>query len=236
MSPTVSKRCPRCGDELPAEHFRKCRSARDGLQCWCRACHRAYRKTPKGREQQRQYQQGEAGREATRRHNAQPAARKRKQAYKKTVKGKVAAHRYNTSPKGRAATRRYKATPDGIAAERRYLTGPRGRETVRRAQFRYHQTPRGVAALRRAKSQPGYAAKQRALGDAWAASNQEKRRAHQAVKRALKRGDLVRPAGCQRCPRMNVRLDAHHDHGYENALDIIWLCGSCHRLAHTRAA
>lgn len=236
MSPTATEKvCARCGPPAqPADAFRKSRSARDGLQSWCKACHRAYKKTPVGKELRRRYLQGAAGRAATKRANATDATRARKRVYKTTSPGKATNHRYNTSTKGRAATRRYKMTAKGVAAEKRYLAGSAGRETMRRASFRYLKSPRGQARLARRRDDPRYRALQRELGVRWNEANREKRRAHLAVRRAVVSGRLAKPSECERCPRTGVRLDAHHHNGYENALDVIWLCGSCHRLAHTR--
>lgn len=52
-------------------------------------------------------------------------------------------------------------------------------------------------------------------------------RARAAVRRALKRGDLVRPAVCEKCERHGVVEAAHKD--YAAPLDVRWLCRSCHR-------
>jgi hypothetical protein len=57
-----------------------------------------------------------------------------------------------------------------------------------------------------------------------------KKRAHTAVYRAVKRGELVRPPGCSCCGDGN-RVEAHHD-DYAKPLDVLWLCTSCHRARH----
>jgi len=70
----------------------------------------------------------------------------------------------------------------------------------------------------------------------------EKAKARAAVKRALDRGLLVRPDTCKRCgiappKRYDGRslIQAHHHHGYENPLDVEWLCHSCHQREHDAA-
>jgi hypothetical protein len=63
-------------------------------------------------------------------------------------------------------------------------------------------------------------------------------RAYDAVKYALRVGNLVRPKRCEQCgeipfPRLDgrSRLQAHHYKGYarKNRLVIQWLCAYCHR-------
>jgi len=72
------------------------------------------------------------------------------------------------------------------------------------------------------------------------ASEIEKMRARAAVKRALTSGRLTRPRTCEQCgseppPASDGRstLHAHHHHGYELPLDVIWLCPVCH-FSHDR--
>ena len=56
-------------------------------------------------------------------------------------------------------------------------------------------------------------------------------RARYAVNNALRRGKLVRPDVCDNC-RGGPRLEAHHHNGYENKLDVRWLCRICHEAEH----
>ena len=60
-----------------------------------------------------------------------------------------------------------------------------------------------------------------------------RRRAYQRVHDAIKRGDLMRPTECPKCYRTDQRIEAHHHKGYdpEHALDVVFVCGSCHREA-----
>lgn len=66
---------------------------------------------------------------------------------------------------------------------------------------------------------------------AWTLANPEKRRAHKAVEGALRRGDITRPAVCQRCGCDNRCIQAHHD-DYGRPLDVMWLCTPCHYDRH----
>ena len=45
----MEKACSKCGETKDASEFGKCRARRDGLQGWCRACHRAYGDSNKAR-------------------------------------------------------------------------------------------------------------------------------------------------------------------------------------------
>lgn len=59
-------------------------------------------------------------------------------------------------------------------------------------------------------------------------SNPEKRKAHNAVYRAIKKGELVRPKRCQICDEEG-KIEAHHA-SYDNGkrTSIIWVCKCCH--------
>ncbi|TCC01322.1 HNH endonuclease signature motif containing protein [Kribbella soli] len=59
------------------------------------------------------------------------------------------------------------------------------------------------------------------------------------MRRALREGLLVRPDACEICGKSTgengKRLDAHHPNGYgAHALDVRWLCQSCHSRIHKR--
>ena len=67
----------------------------------------------------------------------------------------------------------------------------------------------------------------------------ERRVARNMVRRAIIRGELVPSDMCEQCGKTPIRkkrrpIEAHHHNGYsdEHALDVIWLCASCHKLAH----
>jgi protein-arginine kinase activator protein McsA len=61
-------------------------------------------------------------------------------------------------------------------------------------------------------------------------NNIEKNKAHDAVAKALIRGDLVKPLDCERCNRKK-RLHAHHPN-YTKRLEVSWLCADCHKFVH----
>lgn len=63
-------------------------------------------------------------------------------------------------------------------------------------------------------------------------------RVRDAVRRAVKRGELVKPKRCQRCKKARrgldaptYRLAAHHDN-HSRPLAVQWLCPACHSARH----
>lgn len=60
--------------------------------------------------------------------------------------------------------------------------------------------------------------------------------ARQAVRRAVRRGLLVKPDACQSCGNKHqpARLHGHH-HSYNEPLNVTWLCATCHTKADGRA-
>lgn len=64
------------------------------------------------------------------------------------------------------------------------------------------------------------------------AEYREKYIARQAVKRALKSGDLHKPMTCEICDK-EANVEAHHI-DYSKPLAIFWLCDACHGLAHRK--
>ncbi len=66
-------------------------------------------------------------------------------------------------------------------------------------------------------------------------------RARGAVLRAVQSGKLARPDTCSRCGTKpgraldgRARIQAHHDNGYDQPLDVIWLCVRCHQVHHEK--
>lgn len=62
------------------------------------------------------------------------------------------------------------------------------------------------------------------------AKNPEKVAAHQAVKEAIRKGILTRPAACSKCSKA-CKPQAHHD-DYSKPLEVRWLCVGCHVRHH----
>ena len=60
--------------------------------------------------------------------------------------------------------------------------------------------------------------------------------AQNELARAIRKGKVIRPDECEECGRHKDvcgLLDGHHG-DYSKALDVEWLCRSCHNLLHRR--
>lgn len=69
------------------------------------------------------------------------------------------------------------------------------------------------------------------------ARNAAKVSAHNAVRRAVASGRLIRPKSCSECGAISdgtrrTQIHAHHD-DYSRKLDVRWLCPACHVKQHT---
>lgn len=64
----------------------------------------------------------------------------------------------------------------------------------------------------------------------WRKNNPEKFAAKSIIHRAVQRGKIIKPKKCTKCGR-EVLLSGHHP-DYTKPLEVIWLCGSCHKLLH----
>ncbi len=60
--------------------------------------------------------------------------------------------------------------------------------------------------------------------------NRHKVLAQSKVKAAMKSGRIAVPLWCQQCHCV-TQLEAHHS-DYSKPLDVLWLCTTCHGLAH----
>lgn len=67
----------------------------------------------------------------------------------------------------------------------------------------------------------------------WIRNNPEKVKAHRLVQNAVKQGIIYKSETCEACKR-KTRLSGHHN-DYSKPLEVIWLCGSCHKLTHLTA-
>lgn len=66
--------------------------------------------------------------------------------------------------------------------------------------------------------------------------NPERMKARVKLKYAVANGLIFKPMECTRCFQQfeKVLIHGHHWHGYEDALDVQWLCYRCHREEHIR--
>lgn len=66
--------------------------------------------------------------------------------------------------------------------------------------------------------------------------NQVKERARVVVRDGVRYGKIDKPSTCPQCGKETTDKDmhGHHTNGYENKLDISWLCRWCHAKEHRR--
>jgi hypothetical protein len=128
------------------------------------------------------------------------------------------------------------ATMAGIPGRRKYAATAKGKAAARR-----HETGAGAASravrIERYKKEGRLSEYCRRKKLKRANFYREIHAAHEAVRRALISGALVRPDACHSCGSA-CKPDAHHHRGYSAVarLDVDWLCRKCHRSADTRGA
>lgn len=66
----------------------------------------------------------------------------------------------------------------------------------------------------------------------WRQRNPEKVRAQWRLNKAVQRGTVARPQGCDRC-RKDCTPHGHH-HDYEKPFEVEWLCPKCHHGEHRK--
>jgi uncharacterized protein with PIN domain len=105
---------------------------------------------------------------------------------------------------------------------------------VEKSQLRYEQRLKSVAHYETQKAyrhtEKGKAIKAASI-KLWRSKNKEKINAHTAVRAALKKGTLHKPAACPECSKTSVKIEAHHA-DYTKPLEVTWACQSCHSLVH----
>lgn len=65
----------------------------------------------------------------------------------------------------------------------------------------------------------------------WGYKNRHKRNAHNKLKRAIKKGIIIKPKYCQLCGKTNCEIQGHH-YDYNKPLEVIWVCTECHGNLH----
>ena len=90
-----------------------------------------------------------------------------------------------------------------------------------------HRPETAVRARRYRQRHPG---RLRAAEARWQAKHPEALSAKHAVYAAIRRGDLTRPSTCERCGAGGA-TNAHHA-DYSRPLDVVFLCGICHKAEH----
>jgi len=62
----------------------------------------------------------------------------------------------------------------------------------------------------------------------WRAEDKRRQKAHNAVHRSIKKGELIRKPCC----RCNEKKSLAHHEDYDKPLDVMWLCQPCHKQRH----
>lgn len=66
----------------------------------------------------------------------------------------------------------------------------------------------------------------------WRAIDPNRQKAHNAVRREIRRGAIIKPTCCSKCNQPG-RVEAHHDsYAPDRWLDVVFLCRSCHKRLH----
>lgn len=66
------------------------------------------------------------------------------------------------------------------------------------------------------------------ISSAWRKADSRRTRAHNAVTRAIRKGDLIR----QPCIRCGEKKSLAHHEDYDKPLEVMWLCQPCHKQRH----
>lgn len=71
----------------------------------------------------------------------------------------------------------------------------------------------------------------RLVNKKWRHAHKTERNAKERVRLAVRDGILIRPEFCSFCKTL-CKAQAHHK-DYSKPLEVIWICASCHRFAHS---
>lgn len=82
------------------------------------------------------------------------------------------------------------------------------------------------------KTDKGKNASNKATSD-WYYKNKNKHRAHQTIRRAIKKGCLIKGKICEICGIDNKQIEGHH-WDYDKPLDVVWCCRKCHNKIHSQ--
>lgn len=68
-------------------------------------------------------------------------------------------------------------------------------------------------------------------GRKYYADNSAKIKARSLLSYAVKMGRIIKPEKCEACNQV-VKVEGHHENGYENPYDVKWICRKCHEDTH----
>ena len=73
--------------------------------------------------------------------------------------------------------------------------------------------------------------KYKASQNKWSLSNRKKRNAHNKLRRAIIKGQVIKKDFCEICGKKHTQIQGHH-YDYDKPLDVIWVCTECHGKLH----
>lgn len=201
------KRCPKCSEVKPVEEFSKNKANRDGLQSQCKPCHR--KSTDKW-----------------------AAKSKVAPISKKCRICEMVLPVDNFYPEKRSVDG-YKSmckTCDK-AKSIKWASINRIKDRARKLKWRWDNIEKARTSARlsnKLRYKNGFRKYyQRRLRILNKEQYQKTSKAHYAVQKAIRAGQLVRPELCTICNKPGSRIEAHHpDH--EKVLEVIFCCPPCH--------
>lgn len=87
---------------------------------------------------------------------------------------------------------------------------------------------------RKTEQRPEARAKKNIVNAKYKKKNPDRIRANDKLKRAVKKGAVIKPANCEICDaeRPKEKMQGHHE-DYNKPLLVIWMCGECHSNYHS---
>jgi len=113
--PIQIKYCSHCKQFKPISEFGRNRNNKDGVQLWCKFCHKVYEQTEKCKATRKRYRQTEKGKDVQRR-----AIKKHRQTEKGKATHRAIMKRYEKSEKGKATRKTYIKSEKGKARQKRF--------------------------------------------------------------------------------------------------------------------
>lgn len=215
-----TKRCVKCHTDKPISEFNKAKSNKDGLRNDCKACVRVY---------------GIAYRNSLKK---EIAAKKRiyHEKNRDWVNARNKEYGAQHADEIAAYGKKYRANNKEKIAERDKKYYRKNREKISNYHRNYHADHREELNNASRVYYQVNKKKRSACHKVYKDKYPERIKANEAVKRALKTGELIRPDICSKCGRP-CKPDGHHwSYLEEHWLDVEWLCKFCHKRLHAKLA
>ena len=95
-----------------------------------------------------------------------------------------------------------------------------------------HRSKAEYLRRKRAEKSPALLARGRRNSKVSMQRRPEQWKARGELRRAVAAGKIAKPTHCSSCGNYAKRIEGHHHLGYDHPLEVLWLCHSCHRIAH----